>query len=578
MGQVRVARQWGTLAAGMGHTLQIGGDLDRPAEEERLARSAADGDGSAFAALYDRYESTIFNYCQRLVGGGEDAADATHEAFAGVLQRLPELDEDRELSFAACLYTAARNASYDMIGRRERAEPVDAIPEPPSVGADGLVVGALDEDPERAALLASFQEDVRAASARLGDRHREVLALRELDELSYDEIAGIMVMNGNSVAQLISRARIKLRDELRGSALAAIAVSSPECERALALVSMRQDGQLRDAQDRAWLEAHLGACDTCRASVEAIEEAGVSYRVWAPVVPLAWLRQATIERAGELVGEDWSEVARTPWDAEPDGASADHDESEGEQLGHEPPLRHPAAAPLLRHELPLRRRAAALLLGHDHDRGAEVEHDFAQDNPDGWEAAPVVVDEEERRRRRAALIGGLVLLLVLIGAVAFVLGGGSGSENAGRGAPPPRRPPPVAPDAAAAPAPSTGSGKGAKRKRRKAESGGAVVPGAGSGAGGGRIPANPGSAGPPVPPPSSNEPTPTTPGEPDPADPSPTKTTPAPSTTDPSPPTVTPPPTVPTTETPPSQPPGTGTPPSGTGTPSHPGGRQPGGP
>jgi len=549
----------------MGYTMQIGDDLDRLAEEERLARSAADGDGGAFATLYDRYESAIFNYCQRLSGSGEDAADATQEAFVGVLQRLPKLDEDRELNFSAYLYTAARNASYDVIGRRRRAEPVDQVPEPPSVGAQGLAVGALDEDPERSALLASFQEDVRAASARLPDRHREVLTLRELDELSYDDIAEIMEMNRNSVAQLISRARIKLRDELRGSALAAIAVSSPECERALPLISMRQDGQLTDVEDRAWLEAHVGACDTCRVSVEAIEEAGVSYRVWAPVLPLAWLRQATIERAGELVGEDWSEVARTRTDAEPGEEDASRHEPAGEQRIHpQRALRHSVAAPV------------PLVEPH----GAEEEHEDGEAEETEWEAPAVVLDEEERRQRRAALIGGIVLLLVLIGAVAFVLGGGSEPERSGGGAKKPASAPTSgaeAQGAVAAPPAAGGSAKAAKRKRRKTESGGAVVPGAGAGAGGGGIGTGSGTGRPPeTSPPSDNE-TPSEPNEPDPVDPSPPKTTPDPTTPDPTPPPATP-PSVPTPDpTPPQTPtpdPVPSTPPST----SAPGGRNPSGP
>ena len=112
-------------------------------------------------------------------------------------------------------------------------------------------------------MLTSLQGDVREANVRLPERQREVLALRELEELSYDEIAEITAMDRGSVAQLISRARIKLRDELRGTALASIAPASPDCERALPLIAMRQDRELEDAGDRAWLAEHLAACDTC---------------------------------------------------------------------------------------------------------------------------------------------------------------------------------------------------------------------------------------------------------------------------------------------------------------------------
>ena len=280
------------------------------AEEALLARNAAGGDGTAFATLYDRYESRIYNFCHRLLGSPDDAADATQDAFLKVLQRLPKL-EGRELNFSAYLFTAARNASYDMIGKRKKATPVDEIPE--YGGGEGTRdPGDLDLDPERTAMLASSQVEIQEANDRLPERQREVLALRELEDKSYDEIAEIMGMNRNSVAQLISRARIKLRDELRGSALAAVAVSSEECERALPLIAARADGQLAEGEDSTWLESHLAGCDTCRVSQEAMEEAGTSYRGWLPLVPVLFLRRETIAHAGELVGSDWSEIANSP--------------------------------------------------------------------------------------------------------------------------------------------------------------------------------------------------------------------------------------------------------------------------
>ncbi|MCW2997787.1 MAG: sigma-70 family polymerase sigma factor, partial [Solirubrobacterales bacterium] len=280
-------------------------------DEAQLARAAAAGDGLAFARLYDEYEGRIHNFCLRLVGAPEDAADATQDAFVKVLQRLPRIPSDRELNFGAYLFTAARHASYDVIGKRKRDDPVDRIPESGARGVGGIDVderGALDLDPERATMLGAQQAQVQAANERLPERQREVLALREVEELSYDEIAEIMGMNRNSVAQLISRARIRLRDELRGSALASIPAASPACARALPLIALRQDGQLRAGDDQEWLQGHLPDCPTCNVSLEAMAEAGISYRAWAPVLPVAWLWKATAAKAMDLTGGDWSEL------------------------------------------------------------------------------------------------------------------------------------------------------------------------------------------------------------------------------------------------------------------------------
>jgi len=127
-------------------------------------------------------------------------------------------------------------------------------------------------------------EEVREASMRLPARQREALTLREREGLSYDEIAATMEVNRNTVAQLISRGRINLLDELRGTALASGASPTPECERALPLIAMRDDGQLEAASgDAAWLDDHLAGCERCRLEVEAMREASAAYRTSAPI-------------------------------------------------------------------------------------------------------------------------------------------------------------------------------------------------------------------------------------------------------------------------------------------------------
>jgi DNA-binding CsgD family transcriptional regulator len=151
--------------------------------------------------------------------------------------------------------------------------------------------------PEREAALDPQQEEIREASMRLPKRQRKALALRERQQLSYDEIAAIMETNAHTVAQLISRARINLRDELHGTALASVAAPSPECERALPLIAMREDRQLEAASpDTAWLDSHLAGCDRCQLAVEAMQAAASSYRAWAPTAAVPSANRAGPER------------------------------------------------------------------------------------------------------------------------------------------------------------------------------------------------------------------------------------------------------------------------------------------
>ncbi len=73
-------------------------------------------------------------------------------------------------------------------------------------------------------------------------------------------------------------------------------------------------GALQDEQDcdppsdLDWVRAHLSGCETCRLNLAAMQEAGASYRAIGLLVPAVWLRHATIARAAEYVGADWSHV------------------------------------------------------------------------------------------------------------------------------------------------------------------------------------------------------------------------------------------------------------------------------
>lgn len=272
-------------------------------DDRELAKLAIAGDGDAFAMLYDRHERRVYGFCLRMLGTPDEAGDATQETFMRLLRRLPAL-EGRDVNFVAYALTTARNACYDAIGARRRVEPVAEEIEPP-----GTEPGEVGLDPERAALLAASREDVRAANGRLPERQREVLALRELEQLSYEQIGEIVHLNDNAVAQLISRARIRLREEIRGDALESIAAVSPDCERALPLMACSQDAQRAGADEMDWLWAHMAGCETCRSRRAAMEEAGVSYRALGPIVPLAWLRHTTIARAARFVGADWNHLA-----------------------------------------------------------------------------------------------------------------------------------------------------------------------------------------------------------------------------------------------------------------------------
>ena len=122
---------------------------------------------------------------------------------------------------------------------------------------------------------------MRRANAALAPRQRLVLALRELEDRSYAEIGELVGLKENAVAQLISRARQSLREELR---LVEVDRSKlpEECQALLPLLSSYLDGQLKGVAAERTV-AHLEACELCQKALTEMREASRLYRALLPI-------------------------------------------------------------------------------------------------------------------------------------------------------------------------------------------------------------------------------------------------------------------------------------------------------
>ena len=84
--------------------------------DDRLARRAAEGDGQAFAALYQRHHQALYRYCRAILGNPEDAADALQNTMTAALRALP--GERREIHVKPWLFRIAHNESITLLRRR----------------------------------------------------------------------------------------------------------------------------------------------------------------------------------------------------------------------------------------------------------------------------------------------------------------------------------------------------------------------------------------------------------------------------------------------------------------------------
>ena len=180
--------------------------------EQELVRAAQSGDQSAFAQLVTANQAMVYSLTYRMTGNPEDAADLTQEAFLNAWRSLGGFGG--QSAFSTWVYRLASNACIDFLRREKRRNSLSMTLED---GEDEDRQADLPDErwsPQRALERKEAQEAVRQGLAALSPEHREVLVLRELDGLSYAEIAHALGLEEGTVKSRIARARLSLREFL----------------------------------------------------------------------------------------------------------------------------------------------------------------------------------------------------------------------------------------------------------------------------------------------------------------------------------------------------------------------------
>jgi RNA polymerase sigma-70 factor (ECF subfamily) len=180
--------------------------------EQDLVRRARGGDAAAREHLAVAHRRPAYLLALQLLGNPDDALDATQDA---LLRFFTTLDRFRpEQPVRPWLFSIVRNRCRDLMrrGRVRRAEPIDADPErwrPELVDTD--------QDPELDAERAELRRKVFAALGKLAREHREILVLRDYQDLSYEEIASVLRVPRGTVMSRLHRARKALGAALRAA-------------------------------------------------------------------------------------------------------------------------------------------------------------------------------------------------------------------------------------------------------------------------------------------------------------------------------------------------------------------------
>ena len=173
--------------------------------EQELVRAAGRGDSAAFEQLVRLYENKVYHLALRMCASPEDANDVAQEAFLAAWKGLPSFRG--ESGFSTWLYRLTSNAAIEHL-RRNKKQKGDLSLDDEELSLDAVDPGPRPQD---AAEKSELKEAVAAGLRQLSDDHRQVLVLREIQELSYEEIAGMLGLDLGTVKSRISRARNALR-------------------------------------------------------------------------------------------------------------------------------------------------------------------------------------------------------------------------------------------------------------------------------------------------------------------------------------------------------------------------------
>lgn len=181
-------------------------------EEVRIIQQVLSGDTDAFALLVEDQSKVVYNLALRMVGNEQDAYDISQDAFLKAYLNLSAFRGDSK--FSSWLYRLTTNLCLDFIRRRNRQTVIPLTFETDDGEEEYLPIPDDSFSPETEAERRELRDNVRRGLLQLPETQREILVLRELGQMSYEEIGTQLGLEAGTVKSRIFRARKKLCDIL----------------------------------------------------------------------------------------------------------------------------------------------------------------------------------------------------------------------------------------------------------------------------------------------------------------------------------------------------------------------------
>jgi RNA polymerase sigma factor (sigma-70 family) len=254
--------------------------LLRLQSDERLVAMMRRGNHAAFEHLVGRYQSRLLAFCRHMLGSNEDAEDVLQDVFAAAFNAI--LADDRPINVRPWLYRIARNRSLNHLRRAS------------AVGVDSMDVHFSDHG-ETAADQVHKREEFRLLVGDIRDlpeTQRTALLLREMEALSYEQIAEAMETTIPGVKSLLVRARVSLAEAAEARQLTCSDVR-------LELGEVAEGLRRRTTPP---VRRHLRSCDRCATFRKQLKETNRALAALLPVGPFVVLRKLFFSHLGHGAG------------------------------------------------------------------------------------------------------------------------------------------------------------------------------------------------------------------------------------------------------------------------------------
>lgn len=177
-----------------------------------LVKRVRSGDQRAFKLLVERYQRKVYAVALGMLKDKEEAMDVSQDAFVKVYKYLDHFKGDS--SFYTWLYRITANICIDRIRKRGGSEHVEfdeSVATDVSEARIGALGSRLGTNPQKSALRRELAEKIQEALAQVPEKHRAILLLREIEGMSYEDLARTLEIPKGTVMSRLFHARTKVQ-------------------------------------------------------------------------------------------------------------------------------------------------------------------------------------------------------------------------------------------------------------------------------------------------------------------------------------------------------------------------------